>query len=326
MRKVIANAQVGDDVFGEDPTVNKLEERTAQILGTEAALFVPSGTMSNQLAIRCLTAPGDELILEENSHCYLYESGAPAALSGVSCKLIRSKRGIFSDEDVKAALRPDNVHFAVTKLVCIENTHNRGGGTIWPIEDIEKVAAVAKEARLKIHLDGARLWNASAATGIAENEYAKYFDTINVCFSKGLGAPVGSALASSAEVIKRARRFRKQFGGAMRQAGIIAAGALYALENNRSRLTQDHENAKNLAVRIAELSIVEVEPQNVQTNIIMIKVNLMPAEQLIEKLKSQGVLALAESSDKIRMVTNLHISKKDIDYTVSAFKKIEADK
>ena len=326
MRKVMAEAEVGDDVYGEDPTVNKLEERTAEILGKEAALFVPSGTMSNQLAIKTLTVPGDEMLLEENSHCYYYESGAPAALSGVTCKLIRGNRGIFSDEDVKAALRPDNVHFPVTKLVCVENTHNRGGGTIWPIEAIEKVVGVAKEAKLKIHLDGARLWNASAATGIAEKEYAKYFDTVNVCFSKGLGAPVGSALASSAEVIKRARRFRKQFGGGMRQAGIIAAGALYALEKNRSRLTQDHENAKNLALQIAELSGIEIEPQNVQTNIIMIKVSSMPAEQLVEKLKSQGVLALAGASDAIRMVTNLHISKKDIDYTVSVFKKAVADK
>lgn len=326
MRKIMAEAQVGDDVYGEDPTVNKLEERTAEILGKEAALFVPSGTMSNQLAIKALTAPGDEMLLDEDSHCYYYESGAPAALSGVSCKLLRGNRGVFSAGDVRAALRPENVHFPVTKLICIENTHNRAGGSIWPIEAIEKVAVAAKEAKLKMHLDGARLWNASAATGIPESEYAKYFDTVNICFSKGLGAPVGSALAGGAEVIKHTRRFRKQFGGGMRQAGIIAAGALYAVENNRSRLTEDHENAKNLAEQIAELNGLEIELQNVQTNIIMIKVNLIQAEQLVDKLKSQGVLALAGDSDTIRMVTNLHISKEDIEYTVSAFKKVMTEK
>ena len=321
MRQAMAQAEVGDDVFGQDPTINMLEDATAMILGKEAAIYLPSGTMSNQIAIRCLTEPGNELILEENSHCYFYEGGGAAALSGVTCKLLPGDRGIFTVEDFKAALRPKNVHFPLTKLVCIENTHNRGGGNVWPIENIESIAVAARAAGLKMHLDGARLWNASAASGVPEKEYAQYFDTVNVCFSKGLGAPVGSALAGSREIIDRARRFRKQFGGGMRQAGVLAAAALYALENNRQRLTEDHKNAQTLAAELARIEDLEVVPEHVCTNIVMIRVTSMAAEKLAQNLIEHSVLVLAAAADTIRAVTHLHINEEDIENAVSAFKK-----
>jgi threonine aldolase len=321
MRQAMCDAEVGDDVLRHDPTVEKLEAATAEILGKEAAIYLPSGSMSNQVAIRCLTEPGDELILEANSHTYFYEGGAPAAISGVTCRLLPGQRGIFTVEDFKAALRPANMHFPRSKLLIIENTHNRGSGNVWPIEKIEQVAAAARDVGLKMHLDGARIWNASAASGIAEKEYAKYFDTVNVCFSKGLGAPVGSALAGTKEIIERARRFRKQFGGGMRQAGIIAAGALYGLQNNRARLTDDHDNAKRLAVGLDKIDGLKVEPKNVCTNIVMIGVNSMDPVKMVEILDGLGVLVLASGADTIRAVTNLHITAEDIDSAVSAFKE-----
>jgi threonine aldolase len=322
MRQAMAEAEVGDDVFGEDPTVNALEKLTAEILGKEDSVFVPSGTMSNEIAIRAQTSPGNEIILDARSHCYLYEGGAPAALSGVTCKLINGIRGIFTAQDVKAVLRPKNYHFPPSKLLCLENTHNQGGGSIWPLELITDVTSVARDANLNLHLDGARLWNASVATGIPEKEYAKYFDSVNVCFSKGLGAPVGSALAGSAELIDRARRFRKQFGGGMRQAGIIAAGALYALENNRNRLAQDHANAKQLASGIADLPGIELEVKDVETNIVFFKINSMPAKELAGKLHKNGVFVLALGPDIIRAVTHLNVSSEQITDTIDIFKKI----
>jgi threonine aldolase len=322
MRQSMVEAEVGDDVFGEDPTVNTLEKRTAQILGKEAAVFVPSGTMSNEIAIRAQTSLGDEIILDTMSHCYLYEGGAPAALSGVTCTLINANRGIFTAEDVKAVLRPKNYHFAPAKLLCLENAHNRGGGSIWPLELIADVTSVARDANLNIHLDGARLWNASVATGIPEKEYAKYVDSVNVCFSKGLGAPVGSALAGSAELIDRARRFRKQFGGGMRQAGIIAAGALYAIENNRRRLARDHENAKQLASGITDLPGIELNPKDVETNIVFFKIDSMPAKELAGMLHKNGVYVLALGPDIIRAVTNLNVSSEQIEDAIDIFKKI----
>ena len=238
MREAMAAADVGDDVFGEDPTVRELEAETAALLGKEAALFTVSGTMANQLAVRSHTEPGDEILVEANAHLYYYEGGGPAALSGVSCRCLQGQRGVFNSADVESALRPSDPHFPRSRLVCIENTHNRGGGKIWPLERIQEVAAAARLHGLQLHLDGARLWNAAAATGIAERQWAAPFDTVSVCFSKGLGAPVGSALAGSAALLARARRFRKMFGGGMRQAGIIAAGALFALRHHRARLAR----------------------------------------------------------------------------------------
>jgi threonine aldolase len=312
MRRAMAEAAVGDDVLGDDPTVIELEKRTAGILGKEAAVYMPSGTMTNQAAIRAHTEPGDEIILEANAHSYFYEAGGPAALSGVMCRLIQGRRGIFTVEDLRAALRPGNVHFPKTKLVCVENTHNRGGGSIWPIETIRQVAAAAHEAGLKMHLDGARLWNASVATGIPEHEYARHFDSVSVCFSKGLGAPVGSSLAGTSAFIERARRFRKMFGGGMRQAGIVAAGALYALEHHRDRLAEDHANAAALAQGLCGLTGIRTDPAAAETNMVYFQVTAMPAAELVAALRSGGLAVLATAPDTIRAVTNLMVSRQDI--------------
>jgi threonine aldolase len=319
MRQAMAQAEVGDDVFDEDPTVKRLEARTAEVLGKTAALFVPSGTMSNELAVRAHTEPGDEILVEANAHLYYYEGGAPAALAGVICRCLPGERGVFSGADVKAVLRPRDVHYAPTRLVCLENTHNRGGGSIWPLERVAEVAAVAREHGLRLHLDGARLWNAAVATGIREADYAAYFDSVNVCFSKGLGAPVGSALAGSRAFIERARRFRKQFGGGMRQAGIIAAGALYALDHHRDRLAEDHAHARALAEGLAVLPGLELEPKSVETNIIRFRVAGMPAAELAEKVGHAGVRVLATGPNTIRAVTHLNVSRADVDFALAAF-------
>ena len=322
MRKVIAEAVVGDDVHGDDPTVKELEQRTAQILGKPAALYVPSGIMANQVAIRTHTTPGDEILLDANAHIYYYEGGGPAALSGVMCHLLNGERGIFTADDVKRALRPKDIHFPRTTLVCLENTHNRGGGSIWPIQQIAEVEKTARQANLKLHLDGARLWNASAATGIPEDQYAQYFDSVSVCLSKGLGAPVGSVLAGSEEFIDRAKHYRRQFGGGMRQAGIIAAGGLYALEHHRRLLADDHKNAKNLARALVELPGIEIDPDTVETNIIFFKVTCMPASDLAQALHDAGVHVLALGPDSIRAVTHLDVSTEQINQAIIIFGKI----
>ena len=321
MRQAMASAEVDDDVLGHDPTVQRLEERTAEILGKDAALFVPSGSMANQVALKTLTAPGDEVIMEAQCHMYWYEAGAPAAISGVMCQLIPGKRGLFTGDDLRAVLRSPDVHFPRTTLVCVEDTHNRGGGSVWPIEQIADVAGVAREAGLKLHLDGARLWNAAAASGVSEAEHAKYFDSVAVCFSKGLGAPVGSAIAGDANFITEARRFRKMFGGGMRQAGIIAAGALYAVENNRDRIADDHANAKRLAEGLAEIDGIEIDPAAVETNLVYFRVTTMPAADLVEGLAAEGV-ALLGGNGSLRAVPNLMTSRDDIDRALKAVAKI----
>jgi threonine aldolase len=312
MREAMAQAEVGDDVFGDDPTVKELEAETAVLLGKAAALYTPSGTMANQLAIRGHTEPGDEILVEANAHLYYYESGAPAALSGVMCRCLNGQRGIFTGADIEAALRPADQHFPRTRLVCLENTHNRGGGKIWPIREVQEVAASAKRHGLFLHLDGARLWNASVATGIPEREYAAHFDTVSVCFSKGLGAPVGSALAGPRDLMERLRRFRKMFGGGMRQAGIIAAGALFALRHHRARLAEDHGNARILATGLASIPGLELDPAETETNMVRFRVRSLSAQQLVERLRAQGVLVLAVGPDTIRAVTNLMVSAEDI--------------
>jgi threonine aldolase len=260
-------------------------------------------------------------MLEATAHSYFNETGGPAALSGVSCRLLPGSRGIFTGAEVRAAVRPRNVHFPPTKLVCIENTHNRGGGSVWPLEKIMDVAQAAREFGLRMHLDGARLWNASVASGMPEKNYAAYFDSVSVCFSKGLGAPIGSALAGSAEFIARARRFRKMFGGGMRQAGIVAAAALYALEHNRKRLADDHANAKALANGIAHLPGLKIDPLRVETNILVIHLTEMPATELAATLKAEGVLVLATGSDTVRAVTSLEFAKDQVPEAIKAFKK-----
>ena len=324
MREVMMSAEVGDDVLGDDPTVRALEEKTAALLGKEAAVYTPSGTMANQIALRSQTEPGREIILDETAHMYNYEGGAAAALSGVTCKLLRGERGIFSGEMVRGALRSENVHYPPTALVVVENTSNRGGGSIWPLEKIRGVRELCLDRGLRTHLDGARLWNASVATGISLSEYASHFDTVSVCFSKGLGAPVGSALVGDREVIKRACRFRKMFGGGMRQAGIIAAGAIFALENNLERLSVDHRNSAKLAAGIEEIPGVEIDPDTVETNIVIFEVTAMPAAKLVKLLGERGVAVLATSETNIRAVTNLSVSEADIDAVLKILDEILA--
>ena len=319
MRDAMATAEVGDDVFGDDPTVLHLESRVAAILGKEAALFTPSGTMANQLALRAHTEPGDEILLDANAHIYYYETGAPAALAGVMCRCLPGVRGVFTAADIEAALRPADQHFSPTKLVCVENTHNRGGGSIWPMDRLREIAETSRRHGLRLHLDGARLWNASVATGIPEHEYAAHFDSVSVCFSKGLGAPIGSALCGTREFIQRARRFRKMYGGGMRQAGIIAAGALYALENHRHRLAEDHANARALAEGLSRLPGLEVDPASVQTNIVLIRVRTMPAATLARTLNDSGVRVLPVSPDTLRAVTNLMVSPEQITQALEIF-------
>ena len=324
MRAVMAAAEVGDDVFGDDPTVQRLEERVAIILGKEAAVFVPSGTMANQIAVRAHTEPGDEILLDANAHIYYYEGGSPAALSGVMCRCLPGVRGVFTEADVQAALRPPNQHFPPTKLICLENTHNRGGGNIWPLERIAEIAAVAGQNLLRLHLDGARLWNAAVATGIPERNYAAYFDTVSVCFSKGLGAPVGSALAGPATFIQRARRFRKQFGGGMRQAGILAAGALYAMEHHRDRLADDHANARLLAEGLARLPGLQLDPALVTTNMVIFHTPDRAAPALARTLDEEGVRVLATGPDTIRAVTSLMVTKADMPVALEIFGRVLA--
>jgi threonine aldolase len=325
MRQAMANAEVGDDVFGDDPTITELETATAKILGKEAAVYVPSGTMANQLAVRCHTQPGDEILLDANAHIFWYEAGAPAALSGASCRVIQGTRGIFSVDQFVEALRPANIHLANTRLVALENTHNRGGGSIWPLDQLTDVCLAAREKNIVSHLDGARLWNASIATGISESDYAKHVDSVSVCFSKGLGAPVGSVLAGSSAFIDRARYFRKQFGGGMRQAGIIAAGALYALRHHRDRLKEDHDNARKLGLGLAEVPGIKIDSDSIVTNLVYFDVEHMTATEMVLKLAQSGVLVMATSPSTIRAVTSLEVDDKDIDNVILKVAKIASE-
>ena len=313
MRQAIAHAVVGDDVLGDDPTVNELEATVAALLGKEAAVYMPSGTMTNQVALRTHTEPGDEIILESQAHIYYYEAGAPAALAGVMCRLVEGDHGIFTAADLQAVLRPEDEHFPRTKLVCLENTHNRGGGRIFPLPAIQEIAEVCRSQGLGLHLDGARFWNACVATGITEAEYAAPFDTVSVCFSKGLGAPVGSALVGPKPFIQRARRFRKMFGGAMRQAGILAAGALYAVQHQRDRLAEDHTNAQRLAVGLQQIDGISINVADVQTNLVYFQTDAVPAAALTANLATMGVGVLSTGSHKLRAVTNLMVNQADID-------------
>ncbi len=322
MRHAMAAAEVGDDVCGDDPTVIRLEEATAAFLGKPAAVYVPSGTMANQIALKAHTVPGDEIIIESQAHIYWYESGAPAVLSGVMCRLIDTSHGIFTAQQLAGVCRPADVHFARTRLVCVENTHNRGGGTIWPIETIADVAAEARRRGLRMHMDGARLWNASVASSVSEAQYASHFDSVSVCFSKGMGAPVGSVLVGEVDFIAEARRFRKMFGGGMRQAGIIAAGALYALENHRDRLADDHANAQALARGLAEMDGVEIDPADVETNLVFFNITAMPAAGLVDALKAEGIAAFATGAQRVRMVLHIGISREDVETVLATIQRI----
>jgi len=318
MRRAMAEAEVGDDVFGDDPTVKRLQERCADLLGKEAALFVPSGSMANQTAIRSLTEPGDEIIAHRDSHIYHYEAGAPAALSGCSLRLLDGERGVFDAAAVRAAIRLPNSHYPKSALVIVENTHNRGGGTIWPIEKIAAIRQVADEFGLRMHLDGARLMNACVARAADPKEHSRYFDTVSMCFSKGLGAPVGSIVVSTAATIKRVHRFRKMFGGGMRQAGVLAAAALYALDHHVDRLTEDHANARRLAEALAETRNAIVNPDHVETNLVFFDVDERwgRADRLCAALRDRRVLMLPEGAHRVRAVTHLDVSRDGIDHAI----------
>ena len=322
MREAIANAAVGDDVFGDDPTVNELERRTAEVLGLESAIYMPTGTMANQISVRAHTEPGDEIFLHEHSHIYRSEAGGPAAFSGVTCNLLTGGRGFFSAETLLTAVRNRNIHMPRPRLLCVENTHNRGGGSVWTLAALAEVSKAARKKKLKVHLDGARLWNAAVALGVSEKEIVgENFDSVSVCFSKGLGAPVGSCLAGSTKFIERARRFRKMWGGGMRQAGIIAAGALYALEHHRKRLAEDHANAKMCAKAIADIDGIEVDVSQVETNIVFFRVS-MPAEKFVKDLKQKKVLMNSVGPDMIRAVTSLMVTNDDVKQAANTIRRL----
>ncbi len=325
MRKVIGEAEVGDDVYHDDPAVLALEEHVATLLGKEEAMYVPTGTMSNQTALRVHTDPGDIVIAAQGAHINGHELGAPAVLSGVRVNELPADRGTFTPEQVRAAIpvpppsMPASL-FEPSTLVAVENTHNEAGGTVWPLELLAAVADTAHELGLATHLDGARLWNASVASGVAERDYAAGFDTVSVCFSKGLGAPMGSALVGRGDLIKRARRFKQMFGGGFRQAGMMAAGALYAVQSHRDRLAEDHETAARLATGLAEIPGIGIDPSDVDTNIVYFLID--EAYRVCDRLEERGVLMLPLAADRIRAVTHLGIEQPDIDAALRLVREV----
>jgi threonine aldolase len=319
MRRAMLEAPVGDDVFGEDPTVIRLEEHVADLLGKEAALYAPSGTMTNQIGVHVSTNRGDEVLLHEGSHIFVYEAGAPAMLSGVQLRTLAGENGVIDPDTVSAAVRPEDVHFPRSRLLCLENTHNTAGGKVYPLEDFAVVAKAAKDLGLKVHLDGARLFNAQAATGIPAREWCAHADTVSVCSSKGLGAPVGSLLAGNEETIREARRVRKAFGGGMRQAGIIAAAALYAFENNIERLSEDHARARNLAAGLREAGYEASKPD---TNLVLIAVEDPPT--YLGALAREGVLATPGKPGFVRLCTHLDVGDREVESAIEAATRIFA--
>lgn len=322
MRRAMAEAEVGDDVLGDDPTVKRLERQVAERLGKEAALFVPSGTMSNAAAIRTHTQPGDEIIAETTSHIYVYEGGGYAALSGCSIALVQGRRGLMKAADVGRAIRKAEgslSHFPNGALVCVENTSNRGGGTVYPQDDLDEIAAVAREHDCATHLDGARLFNAAVASGTDPARIVRDYDTVSLCLSKGLGAPVGSVLAGSAALIARAHRWRKLFGGGMRQAGVLAAAGLHALDHHVDRLAEDHARARRLAEAVAGMDGFQVDLSSVETNMAYIDTPGRRADEIVTALAAEGVDVMALGPSMLRVVTHLHIGDADIDRAIGAF-------
>ncbi len=326
MREVMANAEVGDDVFMEDPTVKKLEKMTSEILGKEASLFLPSGTMANQIAIKIHTRPGETLLMEEESHAYLYEGGAAAWLSGAQCDFWQ-KHEIHSISNIEKKIRlNNNIHVSPTSLILVENTHNRGAGRVLNALQMHQFSELAKKYKIHSHCDGARIWNASICLNESEKDLVKNFESVSVCFSKGLGAPVGSILSGSEEFILEARRVRKKMGGGMRQSGIIAAGALYAIEHHRERLRDDHENMKWIAENLSSFSkekgiTLHVEYPNPGTNICYFYFDCSSSENFVSSLKESGVLLLNLGGSRYRMLTHLHIEKKDAELALHQIKK-----
>jgi threonine aldolase len=315
MRAVMAAAPVGDDVYGEDPTINSLEERVSAMFGKEAGLFSPSGSLANQLAIRMLVNPGEELLTETNSHIVRAELGAGAVFSGITTRTWLSPRGLLKAEDPLAIAKPDSGPYLVsTTAIAVENTHNFGGGTVQSIDEIKKLYDGASKLGIALHLDGARIWNAHVASGVEFKEYGKYFETISVCLSKGLGAPVGSLMLSTKERVAKARPWRKRYGAGMRQAGILAAAGHFALDNNLKRLADDHKLAKSIASAIYAVAPTVINPDEVDTNIVGLDLTglSITAAELSAQLKENGILGSALGPTYLRLVTHMDVSEQDI--------------
>jgi threonine aldolase len=319
MLEAIRTTKLGDDVYGEDPTVNRLEELAAERMGKEAALLTTSGTQANLVSVMGQTKRGDEVILEANAHLYYYEVGAFSALGGLVPRLVRGHMGVMAPEDIEEALRPPNIHFPPTSLICIENTHNRAGGAMWSPPQMNAVFGLAKSHGLSVHMDGARIFNAAVAQNLDVREFTRYVDTLMFCLSKGLSAPIGSLAVGDREFIDRARRFRKMLGGGMRQAGVIAAPGIIAIEKMVDRLKDDHANAKLLARGLAKIEGISLDPTNVQTNIVLYDVSGLGvvAKEWVAKMGEFGVKAGAQEGGRVRMVTHRGVEKEDIEYTLS---------
>ena len=322
MLDAMMSAKVGDDVFGEDPSINLLEETAASMFGLEAGIFCPSGTMTNQVAIKCHTQPGDDIICDESSHVYQYEGGGIAFNSSASVKLLYGDRGRINAQQVKAAINPDDVHKPISRLVCLENTSNRGGGSCYEFDDIRKIKQVCLDNNLALHLDGARLWNAMVSKNESPKQYGEVFDTISICLSKSLGCPVGSILLGKKSLITKARRIRKVFGGGMRQAGFLAAAGLYALENHIERLKEDHDHARQIGDAIEQVNYAKtVLP--IETNIIIFETkDGVSAASIVDNLREHDILCYAIAPDRVRLVVHLDITKEMVDKTIQTLKKI----
>jgi len=315
MLDAMCASEVGDDVFGEDPTVNTLQEEVARLFGKEAGLFVPSGVMGNQLAIKTLTDPGDEVIVEAESHIFHYEAAAPSMLSNVQLHTLESNNGVLSSEKLDNAIRPDDYHMPKSTLLCLENTHNRHGGAVYPFEHMKDICQKARIHGLRVHLDGARIWNASVASGVSFAEYGSLFDTISVCFSKGLGAPIGSMVVGDREVITRARRYRKIFGGGMRQVGLIAAAALFAVRNNIERMSEDHKKARIFREILMDIEGLAFLPRTLATNMCIVDISNRTSysvSNVLDILKNNGVLLTPIGIGKIRAVTHLDVTLEEV--------------
>jgi threonine aldolase len=322
MRRAMAESEVGDDVWGEDPTANALQEQCGALFGKEAGLFVPSGSMGNEAAIKALTNPGEEIIVEASSHIIEAEVGAPATISQVLVRALHGQRGVFDLEELSGAIKSPSRFFTHTSVVCLENTHQASGGAVIPIDAFRGMAKVARERNVKVHLDGARIFNASVASGVHVREYAAEVDTLSFCFSKGLGAPIGSMLLGPADVIDRARRVRKMLGGGMRQVGVICAAAKVALETGVERLVEDHANAKRLAEGIAEAWPGAVDPADVETNILYVGTGDRDAEETAGALKEHGVLVGPMGARRLRLVTHRDVDAAGIERAIQSFRSI----
>jgi len=322
MREAIATAEVGDDMTGEDPTVNRLEAMVVEMFGMEAAVFACSGTQSNQMAVRAHCRPGDELLIAETGHIANFEAGAPAILSGVTCRTLSDRNGMIDIPDLEGKVRADNQHLCRTRLVCLENTTNVGGGRVYPLEQVARISRWAHQHDLKLHVDGARFFNASMAGGYSPLEFGRHIDSISLCFSKGLGCPMGSILVGSREHIAAARHSRKVFGGALRQAGIVAAAAVYALENHVDRLAADHENARLLAERLAGINGIHINPADVETNLVFFDVAAERGNggQLSAALREQGVLINACGPQRLRACTHLDVNRDDVEQAATTIR------